>query len=76
MMPNPDDVVAVSMTRREALALEKLAELGLKANEAFNLVASPASGEHALSLLRKAMAGEGAGARPRSSANRTPRARL
>jgi hypothetical protein len=58
-MPTPDDLITVTMRRREALGLEKLAEIGLKANEAFHLVASPASGEHGLSLLRAAMAEQG-----------------
>lgn len=66
-MASPDDLIHVTLSRREALGLEKLAEIGLKANEAFVLVASPASGEHALSLLRKAMA-ETTSRSPRSSA--------
>jgi hypothetical protein len=55
-MPSPDDLITVTMSRREALGLEKLAEIGLQANEAFHLVSSPAAGEHGLSLLRAAMA--------------------
>jgi hypothetical protein len=55
-MASPDDDITVTMRRREALGLEKLAEIGLKANEAFVLITSTASGELGLSLLRAAMA--------------------
>jgi hypothetical protein len=55
-MPSPDDLITITMRRREALGLEKLAEIGLTASGAFHLVASTASGEHGLSLLRAAMA--------------------
>lgn len=56
MPASPDDEIMIRMSRREALALEKLAEIGLTASAAFNLVPNTASGEHGLSLLRRAMA--------------------
>lgn len=55
-MPSPDDKITVTMTRREALALQKVAELGLRAAETFNLVASTMTAERGLNALRQGTA--------------------
>lgn len=56
MPQSPDDEITVTMTRRQALGLERLAEIGLKANEAFVLVQNPSSGEQGLNAVRKGLA--------------------
>lgn len=55
-MPNPDDRLTIHMTRREALALEKVAEIGLKANDAFSLISTTLNAERGLSAIREGMA--------------------
>lgn len=53
-MPSPDDEIVIRMTRRQALGLEKLADLGIRASEAFALVQNASSAEQGLNLLRQA----------------------
>lgn len=56
MPQSPDDEITVTMTRRQALGLEKLGDLGVRASEAFGLVPNTSSGEQGLNAVRRALA--------------------
>jgi hypothetical protein len=69
----PDDTISVTMTRREALALEKLAELGLRASEAFALVPNTTSAERGLMSLKAAIRRDALGTERKKAPRREPR---
>lgn len=48
-----DDDVTITLPRREAVALVVIAEHGLRAVEAFNLIKNTSAAERALNEMRK-----------------------
>jgi len=50
------DEITFTLTKTEALALSKVADLGLRAAEAFNLIQNTATAERALVKLHGALA--------------------